>query len=211
LGFPTRLRVVSYCLALPPRVWEKPVLTLTCNRIFFLGCGESGDGISDTNREGEPASGCPIGRDTCPSSPGTDPVQNYMDYSDDSCLSSFTGGQFARMLANWNAFRTRETRPVTISVVHDGQPRETAWTLSQKETNFALYKQVRGSVVSPGRAITRKFFLNPGVYRFFITDSGNNGLCCRRGRGSFSINVSGRQVQAGGRFANARFIEFTVS
>eukprot|EP00968_Pinguiococcus_pyrenoidosus_P011452 scaffold923_cov256-Pinguiococcus_pyrenoidosus.AAC.29 len=39
------------------------------------------------------------GRNTC-SEPGDlqDPITNYMDYSDDVCLSEFTTGQYERML-----------------------------------------------------------------------------------------------------------------
>ena len=42
--------------------------------------------------------GCPVGRDSCPSLPGLDPVRNQMDYSDDDCTTDgFTKGQFERM------------------------------------------------------------------------------------------------------------------
>jgi hypothetical protein len=114
------------------------------------------------------------------------------------------------MLANWNEFRTKETIPVVITVAHDGRPRETAWTLAQTTTNYVLYRQGRGSIVSPRRVVTQKFFLNPGTYRFFITDSGKDGLCCRKGRGSFSISVAGKIVQSGNKFGNAKTVEFTV-
>lgn len=63
---------------------------------FQGGCVAPGDEVDDTPFEASPASGCPIGRDTC-EQPGFDPVQNYMDYSDDACYTGFTAGQDARM------------------------------------------------------------------------------------------------------------------
>jgi hypothetical protein len=63
---------------------------------FQGGCVAPGDEVDDTPFEATPATGCPIGRDTC-EQPGFDPVQNYMDYSDDACYSEFTAGQDVRM------------------------------------------------------------------------------------------------------------------
>ena len=71
---------------------------------FQDGCGGQGDRVADTPDERDPTNGCPSGKDTCPSK-GDDPVHNYMDYSFDTCMTSFTAGQGARIHKVWAAYR----------------------------------------------------------------------------------------------------------
>nr|WP_239647122.1 zinc metalloprotease [Nocardiopsis salina] len=72
---------------------------------FQNGCETPGDYVDDTPYEREAATGCPASRNTCPDRPGEDPVNNFMNYSDDACMTHFTPGQAERMAQHWNAFR----------------------------------------------------------------------------------------------------------
>jgi hypothetical protein len=78
---------------------------------FQGGCGSRGDSVADTAREGEPAAGCPRTRDTCTNFAGLDPVTNFMDYSDDACMFTFTPGQSERMSTRYLAFRSAGAAP----------------------------------------------------------------------------------------------------
>ena len=71
---------------------------------FQGGCSNKNDSIGDTAAERSPAFGCPVGRDSCPRG-GLDPIENFMDYTDDSCMYKFTAGQASRADSQSSTYR----------------------------------------------------------------------------------------------------------
>jgi len=74
---------------------------------FQGGCSGSGDFVADTPAERSPAYGCPVGRDSCKGKArGLDPITNFMDYTDDSCMFEFSEGQVVRAWEQSDTFRS---------------------------------------------------------------------------------------------------------
>lgn len=71
---------------------------------FQGGCAKKNDYVDDTPAEKDPSFGCPVGQDSCRTE-GLDPIQNFMDYTDDYCMFEFTSGQDARMDSQFSAYR----------------------------------------------------------------------------------------------------------
>jgi len=81
---------------------------------FQGGCGSDGDEVDDTPQVQSPNFGCPEGTDSCPNDgQGNDLVHNFMDYTDDSCMDSFTSDQFVRMTGLWDDYRSNGDNPPT--------------------------------------------------------------------------------------------------
>lgn len=65
---------------------------------------------------------CPTGTDSCPSTPGVDMIENYMDYTDDACMNIFTQNQKDR-----------------ITVIMNNAPRRASLKTSTKDVAIALF------------------------------------------------------------------------
>jgi Pregnancy-associated plasma protein-A len=76
---------------------------------FQGGCTSPNDGVADTPLERSPFFGCPGSktRDTCKgaSGSGVDPIENFMDYTDDPCMYKFSLGQSDRADSMWATYR----------------------------------------------------------------------------------------------------------
>jgi len=73
---------------------------------FEGGCTSPGDGVADTPPEADAATGCPIGRRSCPNSTFPDPIHNFMDYTSEECRTEFTPGQVDLMHRSILAYRS---------------------------------------------------------------------------------------------------------
>jgi len=84
-------------------------------------CANSGDLICDTNPESAPVYGCPGSHSSCGSA---DPYRNYMDYTNDNCMTNFTPNQANRMrctISQWRPLVHRpQCRTAASAVVRNG-------------------------------------------------------------------------------------------
>jgi hypothetical protein len=77
----------------------------------FQGGCTGGDLVDDTPPVATPNYGCPTGTDSCVSA-GLDMIENYMEYTDDSCMNVFTNDQKTRVIATMTG---ATNRPSTLT------------------------------------------------------------------------------------------------
>ena len=130
---------------------------------FQGGCAEPGDFVEDTPAEASPAFGCPVGRNTCPE-PGDDPIHNYMDYTDDACLTEFTDGQDALMDAVVPVYRPSLLDAAVARAIARPEIAPDAGSLGDMTSAI----EFRGAFPNPFRSETAISFTLPGSERVML-------------------------------------------
>ncbi|MEZ6317748.1 MAG: zinc metalloprotease [Phycisphaerales bacterium] len=103
------------------------------------GCATTGDRICDTNTESSPVFGCPGSHSSCSTS---DPFHNYMDYSDDLCMTEFTPDQVNRMRCSLLNYRPNLYEVVTSGGPCNAADLDGSGVLNLDDVNlFAIYFQ----------------------------------------------------------------------
>lgn len=75
------------------------------------------DFVADTPAASTANYGCLPGTNSCTGNPGNDMIENYMDYSDDTCMNIFTTGQKARITTVLNNSPRRSTLKTSVKDV----------------------------------------------------------------------------------------------
>lgn len=83
---------------------------------------------------------------------------------------------------------------VVITIVPDGYPSETSWTLNNAQTGATLASggSTGSSVCVPANT----------CMRFTINDAYGDGICCAYGNGSYTVTIGSQIVASGGAFTH---------
>ena len=112
-----------------------------------------------------------------------------------------TGGIYTATLVVNDAFGATQTlnqnvivetgHVVTIDITNDNLPQQTTWKVF--DNNNVVVQQGTGDAA---------FCIVDNCHRFEIYDSGNNGICCANGNGSYTIYLDGISVATGASFTS---------
>jgi hypothetical protein len=166
---------------------------------FQGGCTAPGDEVADTPFEANPTSGCPNGKDTCPTT-GLDPIHNYMDYSTDACYTQFTAGQDARMDQMVPQYRPSLLNAAIAADLTAEPAPENASVMPALRGGSV---QLRGAVPNPFRSESNVFFTLPSAQHVSLKVYSISGQLVRtlvdeeRAAGEQSAKFDGHGLPAG--------------
>jgi hypothetical protein len=95
---------------------------------------------------------------------------------------------------------------ITVDLLTDNWPQETAWTL----TNTCTGAQINSPTsLARSTQYLNNYCLPAAQYTFEITDTYGDGICCIYGEGSVSVEYNGNQVlDAAGAFGSSSITTF---
>ncbi len=192
------------------------------------------DYVNDTPASDAANYGCASSHYSCNS---LDMVQNYMDYSDDSCMNLFTTGQKTRMRALFASGGFRESllssnacgstggggggggtptscstgeSEVNLKIVLDNYGSETTWTIKNSNGATVASGGPYGNGQN-GTSIEKSYCLPNGCYDFKILDEYGDGICCSYGSGSYALtDENGGELASGGEFGSSETKNFCI-
>ena len=187
-------------------------------------CTGPGDWVDDTPMQRIPTAGCPsTPQNSCPQQPGHDASDNYMDYSYDVCMETFTEGQKERMYAQFDLYRRDlegcqqdDESDVVFQIQFDDKPFENDiryidWStyentdLLRIQGNNNNEGQTGGPLLSSmdhfaNQTLTRRVCLpKHTLYEFRVGDSAHNGI---QPPGYYSLTVNDRELVRADRFVD---------
>jgi hypothetical protein len=183
------------------------------------------DHVSDTPQQAGPSNvDCPVGRDSCPELPGLDPIHNFMEYSNDGCLSEFTAGQIERMYILWSLFRqsnevcTADHILFRFEINLDQFSFETSWALKGsaldiKNTAFGNSDAQIIDISDRNRVHVHDICIPAnGDYVFTIFDDGGNGLTAAGfPSGSYRLYLNDALIKEGSAFTFSESTSFSTA
>ncbi len=102
------------------------------------------DYCADTPAAKNPNFGCPTGTNSCTATPLNDMIENYMDYTDDTCMSIYTQNQKDRMV-----------------VIMDNAPRRVSLKTSDKDMAIPLFANDAEVIIENSCGTTDATCANP--------------------------------------------------
>lgn len=158
------------------------------------GFCEDNDFCNDTPVQGTSSTSCNLNKDSCTNLAGKDMVQNYMDYTNDSCMNVFTQDQFRRMdIVLNNAVRRKSLRDslnvdespllkernIFVKPIYNSSSNDVEYLLIEQKNSTQISVQIytnTGALVYNQQYQERKIKIptqnfNAGVYLVYVNSS----------------------------------------
>ncbi|KAJ1637581.1 peptidase S8/S53 domain-containing protein [Pavlovales sp. CCMP2436] len=103
---------------------------------------------------------------------------------------------------------------VYVRITPDANPVQVSWTLSKLDGDLVA----SGSLSMANAPLVERLwsvsletkYASSQQYRFVISDSGSNGICCTFGPGYYELELDGTVLKSGGQYGASETTDFTV-